>query len=140
MKDRIEKIKGINEDFMQSTFYEPSSEDEIILFEEKMGISIPESYREFLKLSDGAEIFSSGMLYGVKDDANFKINYDMTNGEIPKELIIIGYWNDKHICYDDRYDTYIFFEYEDYENIEEECVDFNDIEELLDYMIDIATN
>lgn len=24
---------------------------------------------------------------------------------------------------------------EDYENIEEECVDFNDIEELLDYMV-----
>ncbi len=59
---------------------------------------------------------------------------------MPKELLIIGFDNSRHICYDSRYDLFIFYECEDYDDIEEECAKFTDFYELLDYHIDIAKN
>ncbi|MCR5728985.1 MAG: SMI1/KNR4 family protein, partial [Ruminococcus sp.] len=53
MQERIEQIKNIVEDWMQSDFHSPATDSEISEFEEKMKVKIPESYKEFLRCSNG---------------------------------------------------------------------------------------
>ena len=50
----------------------------------------------------------------------------------------MGYYNDKHICYDYRDDIYIFYKEEKYEFIKDECIIFNDFGDLLDFIIDVV--
>lgn len=57
---------------------------------------------------------------------------------MPKELLIVGFYHSCHICYDARYDSFFFYEYEGYDDIKEECSEFSDFYEVLDYMTDIA--
>lgn len=76
-------------------------------------------------------------LYSVNSDEEFKINHDFSEGDVPKELLILGFYNSSHICYDPRYDSFILYDYED---IKEECVEFSDFDEVLKYFIDIASN
>lgn len=139
MKSRIEIIKGITDHWMKSEFNQPASESQIEEFEKNEDVRIPESYKEFLRNSNGAKLFGGDTyLYGVDFDDEFRINYDFTEVEVPKELLIVGFDNSRHICYDSRYDSFILYEYEDYDEIEGECVKFSDFYELLDYLIDIA--
>ena len=141
MQERIEKIKNIAEDWMQSDFHSPATDSEISEFEEKMKVKIPESYKEFLRCSNGAELFGGdAFLFSVNASDECKINYDFSEGKVPKELLIIGFYNSCHICYDARYGSFFFYEYEDYDSIKEECLEFSDFYEVLDYIIDIAIN
>ena len=57
MKKRIEQIKAIKDDWMESYFYVPATEVQIEDFEEQMKITIPQSYKDFLLLSNGAKLF-----------------------------------------------------------------------------------
>ena len=92
-----------------------------------------------MRHSNGAKLFGGDTyLYGVDFDDEFRINYDLSEDEVPKELLIVGFYNSRHICYDLRYNSFILYEYEDYDDIEEECAKFSDFYELLDYLIDIA--
>ena len=141
MKDRIEKIKRLAEPFMKSTFYSPANEDDIFAFEKSNDIIIPSSYKDFLMLTNGAILFGGdAFLYGVSGDIKYHVNYDFTGGQVPKQLLILGYYRDRHICYDHLNDIFAFYTDEDYESIEEECMIFNDFVEVLDYAIDIAEN
>ena len=141
MQERIEQIKNIDGDWMLSDFNPPATDAEITTFEKEMHTIIPESYKAFLRISNGAELLGGDCyLYSVKPDDNFRINYDFSDGNVPKELIIIGFYNSSHICYDTRYNSFFFYEYEDYDSIKEECLEFSDFYEVLDYIIDIASN
>ena len=140
MQKRIEYIKNISGDWMHSEFFPPATDSEITDFERKMKIAIPESYQAFLKISNGAKLFGGDcFLYGIDQNSKFQINYDFSEGEVPKELLIVGFYHSSHICYDARYHSFYFYEYEDYDNIKEECIEFSDFCEVLDYLVDIAT-
>ncbi len=140
MKERIEKIKSLSaSSWMESYFFPPASDSEVTEYEKKNNIIIPESYKEFLSLSNGARIFGSDIcLYGVCGDIKYYVNYDFTDGLVPKQLLILGYYNDRHICYDSRDDIFIFYREEQYERIKDDCTTFNDFGEVLDYAIDVV--
>ena len=141
MEERIRIIKSITDDWMESEFYPPATDLQISEFEEKMKVKIPESYKEFLRYSNGGGLFGGdALLYSVNIDDEYKINYDISEGNVPKELLIIGLYNSKHICYDSRDNSFIFYEYEEYDDIKDECLHFLDFYGVLDFMIDIATN
>lgn len=93
MKDCIEFIKGIQKDWNRSEFFPPASKTAVSEFEKKDNIMIPHSYKEFLYLSNGAHLFGGDIyLYSVNLDEKFKINYDFSEGNVPKELLILGYY------------------------------------------------
>ena len=141
MKGRIEQIKRIHSDWMRSEFYPPAADPEIAAFEKAAQIVIPESCKAFLRLSNGAELFGGDcFLYGIAPDARFQIGYDFSDGRVPEELLIVGFYHSSHICYDARYGAFFFYEYEDYDSIKEECPEFSDFYEVLDYILDIAMN
>ncbi|MCR5806927.1 MAG: SMI1/KNR4 family protein [Oscillospiraceae bacterium] len=140
MEKRIEIIKGIVDDWMNSEFSAPATDAMIDEFERKMDIVIPASYRDFLILSNGARLFGGDcFLYSVNMDDTYRVNFDFSEGQVPKELLIVGFYHSSHICYDKRYDRFYFYEYEDYDAVKEECSEFSDLCEVLDYIIDIAT-
>ena len=141
MKERIERIKAVQDDWMQSEFASPASDSQIEDFEKTANVVIPESYKEFLRLSNGAVLFGGDcQLYSVDMNDKFRINYDFSDGSVPAELLILGFYNSQHICFDTRYDSFIFYEYEDYDDISEECLMFSDFYEVMDYIIDIAVS
>ncbi|MDO5150475.1 MAG: SMI1/KNR4 family protein [Oscillospiraceae bacterium] len=141
MKERIEKIRNLNKRWMESNLYPPANEENITRFEKENGINIPKSYKDFLLLTNGAEIFGGdAYFYGVCGEIGHYINYDITEGQIPKQLLILGFYNDDHVCYDFHDDVFVFYNDEGYENIKEDCVTFSDFSEVLDYIIDIAEN
>lgn len=140
MKERIERIKSVQDDWMQSEFASPATDSQIEAFEKTANVIVPESYKDFLRLSNGAELFGGDcQLYSVNMNDKFRINYDFSDGSVPDELLILGFYNSQHICFDKRYDSFIFYEYEDYDDIKEECLMFSDFYEVMDYIIDIAT-
>lgn len=141
MQKRIEHIQKINDAWMQSELCAPASESEIAEFEKKMQIVIPESYKAFLRISNGATLFGGDcILFSVSPEETRRINYDFSRGNVPEALLIVGAYNSAHICYDARYDSFFFYEYEGYAHIKEECAEFSDFYEVLDYMIEIAEN
>ena len=138
MKDIIERIKRIQDDFMRSEFHDPASESDIAAFERENGIVIPQSYRDFLLLSDGAELFGGdAFLYGVKN-ARFKIGEDYTEGMVPKEFMILGFYHSRHVCFLPQKNCFIFYEYEEPDEIESECLHFDSFYDIMEYFIDIA--
>ncbi len=140
MKERIEHIKAVQDNWMQSEFASPATYSQIEAFEKTANVIIPESYKVFLRLSNGAELFGGDcQLYSADMNVKFRINYDFSDGSVPDELLILGFYNSQHICFDKRYDSFIFYEYEDYDDISEECLMFSDFYEVLDYITDIAT-
>ena len=141
MKERIERIKAVQDDWMQSEFASPASDSQIEDFEKTANVVIPESYKEFLRLSNGAVLFGGDcQLYSVDMNDKFRINYDFSDGSVPDKLLILGFYNSQHICFDKRYESFIFYEYEDYNDIGDECLMFSDFYEVIDYIIDIATS
>ena len=141
MKKRIERIKSIQGDWLDSEFASPAADSQIEEFEQKSKISIPKSYKDFLKLSNGAVLFGGDcQLYSVNMNDKFRINFDFSDGSVPDELMILGFYNSQHICFDKRYESFIFYEYEDYDDISEECLMFSDFYEVMDYIIDIAAS
>lgn len=139
--ERIEIIKSLTEPFMKSILYPPANEKEISDFEKSNDIIIPKSYKEFLMLTNGAILFGGdAFLYGISGEVKYHINHDFTGGQIPKQFLILGYYRDRHICYDYRDEFFVFYREGEYEHIKEECMIFNIFCEVLDYMIDIAIN
>ncbi len=141
MEKRIKIINNITDAWMNSEFFSSATDLQISEFEKKMKVKIPESYKEFLRHSNGAKLFGGDVyLYNVNLDDEYKINYDFSEGNVPQELLIVGFYNSRHICYDSRDNSFIFYEYEEYDDIIDECVHFSDFYGVLDYMIDIAIN
>ena len=141
MQERIDRIKKIKDDWMQSELSPPATDAEISGFETTMQITIPESYKAFLRLSNGAVLFGGDCcLYSVNPHDELMINYDLSDGKVPEELMIVGFYHSQHICYDAGENAFFFYEYEDYNSIKEECLAFADFYKVLDYIIDIAAD
>jgi hypothetical protein len=56
MKDLIEKLRGMEE----MDFKEPATEEQIAAFEQEHEVKLPEAYKEWLRFSDGGELFGGG--------------------------------------------------------------------------------
>ena len=54
MLKRVVQIKKLDADWMHSEFYPAASDAEIADFEQRMQIAIPESYKAFLRIANGA--------------------------------------------------------------------------------------
>jgi len=140
MQKYINILKQIDEDFNRSEFYPPAQKEDILRFEKTKGIKIPESYKKFLSLSNGTSLSAGSIkLYGV-GSSGFQIGYDFSEHSVPKELIIIGYKDSEHICYYPEKNIFLFYEYQNLEEIEEECISFEDFDEVLEYLADILTS
>lgn len=86
LKEIIEKLKAIDEPFRGATFYPPATDEEISTFEAEHNLTIPESYKKWLKLTNGARL-EGGIItmFGVNtpkiSSVNDTIFYD-NNGNI----------------------------------------------------------
>lgn len=68
----------------ESEFGPPASEEEILDWERLNGISIPESYKEWLRFSNGSVVMgNAAMFFGLN-------GIEITNKYIPDELVVIG--------------------------------------------------
>ena len=140
MLKRVEQIKKLDADWMHSEFYPAASDAEIADFEQRMQIAIPESYKAFLRIANGASLFGGDcILYSADCGGRCKIGDDLSEGNVPKALLIVGIYHTQHICYDERYGSFFFYEYKDYERIKAECPELSDFAEVLDYLIDVAS-
>lgn len=141
MQKFIDEIKLIQDDWMCSEFHEPASESEIAAFERENGIVIPQSYKDFLVLSDGGELFGAVgnvWLYGVKA-TRFKIGDDFSDGMVPKDFLILGFHDSQHICFMPERNKFLFYEYETPDEIESECLWFDSFYDVMEYLIDVHT-
>ena len=131
----IEMLKKIKGAFQESEFFPPASVEKIDKYAQEKNIYIPQSYKELLIHTNGCELFGRyAILYGINNFPKPSIGYDFSNGLVPKEYLILGFMNSKHICYSKKKDAFFFFEYE------EPSQYYNDFSEILDYIIDICTN
>ena len=141
MKKIIERIKRIQDNWMRSEFHEPAAESDISAFEHDNNISIPPSYKDFLLLSDGGELFGAVgnvWLYGVKA-TRFKIGDDFSEGMVPKDFLILGFWDSRHICFMPERNKFLFYEYETPDEIDCECLWFDSFYDVMEYLIDVHT-
>lgn len=70
----------------ESRFNPPATEEQILNWERTNEITIPESYKEWLRFSDGSEIGGfTARLLGVKQ---MVVNYKL----ISEDMVIIGHW------------------------------------------------
>ena len=76
-------------------FMEPATETEILSFEKKHGVTLPEQYKEWLLFSDGGELFAPAgvQLYGVSHRPMIDVNDDWCPDD---KHLVIGYmsWGD----------------------------------------------
>ena len=112
MQKFIDEIKLIQDDWMCSEFHEPASESDIAAFERENGIVIPQSYKDFLVLSDGM---------------------------VPKDFLILGFHGSQHICFMPERNKFLFYEYETPDEIESECLWFDSFYDVMEYLIDVHT-
>ena len=141
MQEYFEQLKEIDEDFKRSEFFPSATDEQINNFEKEHNIQIPESYKQWLHLSNGGYLFCGGThLYGVYNNPEPSIGNDFSNGMVPKEYLIIGYFGAEHICYNGESHKFFFYEYEDPSNVLDECDHFDDFRQVLEYIIDIGTN
>lgn len=59
----------------------------------------------------------------MNQDNKFKVNYDFFDGKFSKELLIVG-------VNGSRYNSFIIYEYEDYDDIKEEGAEISDFCEV----------
>lgn len=136
VKERIEEIMECQKAGYVMRFFPPATDEEISDFEKKNDILIPESYKEWLRFSNGGYLFGFGgpHLYGTLTASQTPIGDDFSNAMVPKEYGIVGYWGSEHICYHKTTGKFFFYEYE------EPSQYFDDFSGILAYIIDIRTN
>ncbi len=135
VKEYFEILKGISGGWCQSELIPPKTIEQISKFESDNNIHIPESYKEWLFLSNGGYLFGRYVhLYGIDNLSQPTIGNDFSNGMVPDEYIILGYMESEHICYDKKTGKFFFYEYV------KPVQYFNDFSEILAYIIDICLN
>ena len=93
MEERIEFIKEYIDCPWHNTIYNlPATDSQIEEFEKAENVIIPDDYKEFLKITNGALLFDGALrLYSVNRDEKYKIDYNyLGEGKIEKELLIVG--------------------------------------------------
>ncbi len=73
-----------NMEINESRFDPPATEEEILGWESTYGITIPKSYKEWLRFSNGAKIFGfTAQFYGIKGIV-------VEEKYLPEDLVMIG--------------------------------------------------
>lgn len=68
-------LQSYQEPFQYSKFFQPTTELQISKFEKENHIEIPPSYRDFLKLSNGARILDEIELFGIHNPKKNNVGY-----------------------------------------------------------------
>lgn len=84
---KLEPEYGIN----SFNFEPPASEDSIVEWEARNGIDFPESYKDWLRFSNGYDIIFE-RLSSIKDII-------VGNKDFPADLVIIGFTHDDSLCF-----------------------------------------
>ncbi len=135
LQEYYEQLKGIDEDFKRAEFFPPVSYEQIEHFEKENNMQIPESYKNWLFLSNGGYLIGGSVqLFGIYNDPEPYVGYDYTKGLVPKEYLILGSFESDVICFDKKSMKYFFYRYSD------KSVDYDDFNEILDFIIDVCTN
>jgi len=103
----------------ESRFNPPTTEEEMLDWEHTNGITIPESYKEWLRFSNGSEIGGfAARLLGIKQ---MVVNYK----PISEDLVIIGQWGGggDSICFSKNTEKFVIL----HDSREEEFDSFKDI-------------
>lgn len=101
IQEEIEEISNMSElfeDECKSDFFKGATETEIQHFEHKNKIIIPESYKSWLRFSDGGEIFNTLVqFYGVAHKPFIKASYL----DLPEDLVCIGSYigDGQYVCF-----------------------------------------
>jgi len=97
------KVPHIGSEAWFHTLYLPLSEREIDELEGEMNVEFPESYREFLELTNGIRVFSNSLsIFGRRDSFSRSVedrqpysvvseNYNRPVG-MPKKAVLIGFY------------------------------------------------
>ena len=112
--------------------YPPAEEENILWFEDKFQLKIPQEYKEFLKYSNG--LYLSGYVFlgivkgtdrGWGLDSIYDFEHYEAGNEMPKELLPFspdGFGN--HYCFDIRNGNVVFWEHDlDYTKTSPEIID-----------------
>lgn len=79
----VEQCNALGMDY-KSVFYAPASEEDVSQWESDNGIKIPESYKEWLRFSNGAIIRDQlAHFYGIE-------GFEVGNPDYPEDCVIIG--------------------------------------------------
>lgn len=135
IKEAFEVIKKIKGRRCQSKLFPPKTMSQIAEYEANNNIHIPESYKEWLVLSNGGRLFGGYVnLYGIDNSPQPKVGDDFSNGRVPNEYIVLGYMEEQHICFDKNSGNYFLYEYTEPNQY------FSNFAELLEYIVDICLN
>lgn len=127
------------EDECKSDFFNGATETEIQEFEQKNEITIPEEYKNWLRFSDGGEIFYTLVqFYGVAHKPFIKV----TNTGLPEDLVLIGSYigDGQYICFSKTNGNIVRFDHGEIIDVDSlkaflrvNVIDFakRDIEELI---------
>lgn len=79
----VERCKALGAEY-KSIFFEPANEEELSQWESNNGIRIPESYKEWLRFSNGAVVREQlAHFYGIE-------GFEIDNPDYPEDCVIIG--------------------------------------------------
>lgn len=79
----VERCNALSKDY-KSMFFDPASEETLSQWESNNGIKIPESYKEWLRFSNGAVIRDQlAHFYGIE-------GFEMNAPDYPDDCVIIG--------------------------------------------------
>ncbi len=135
MQEYFYQLKEIDEDFKKSEFFPSATDEQINNFEKEQNIQIPESYKQWLRLSNGGYLFGGYVhLYGIENHPQPSVGNDFSAGKVPKEYQILGYMESEHICFNQENKKFFFYEYS------KQSADFENFNAILDYIIDICSN
>jgi len=114
-------MKGIIERFKElpgMSFIPAASEEEITIWEKENGVALPPDYREWLKFSDGGEIFIPGMqLYGVTHKPLLSyFNRPEERETLPEELYVLGEFGfGDYLCFVRGEDAIVQWDHENWD-------------------------
>lgn len=147
LKEIIEKLKAIDEPFRGATFYPPATDEEIRAFEAEHNLTIPESYKKWLRLTNGARLEGGIVLmYGVDTPKLPSVNeasifYDNSGNILEdkekSDYIILAEWSSFSFigCRKDN-GKLVFLSYSDLSNGTPELKTYDELSDLLEFWLE----
>ncbi len=87
----------------QNILFPPATLDELKKLEGELGVWLPETYRQFLMLTNGADLYQSETIYGTKDGTDgLQINISTARKEVStlRPNLIPFHFGNIYTCFD----------------------------------------